>query len=545
MTFKRLSHKICIILIFTLFVGIPVFAQDDIEKNNIVILPLEGKDVPTYIPMIVEKLFAAKIEKTEAYFIFDREIFDNILKENDITLPKKITDEIALEIGKKLEINHILYGKIIQDNNDFIISTKVMDSESGAIISEETERASDIRGLETAVGMLSRSIVKTVLPEDSIAEAVQTLDNAEQTDKEEKVSESITAFEKLVEEDPDQALEMVSEPTREAIKEKAREAVVDEEIQVLYDKEKEDKKRVWQFWTVVGLESFVQLGNIFGSVAVDNRLESTLHWSNYMNNIFIDDPYRSYRDTLESSQGSQIANYLFTGGANFGLAYAYKTFPDDLFNLSANGRMIFAISNLMQFTGYMSQTATSQLGFYAQRKYLEYSTATSDFTDKYEAYRSAYIWPMIAEYSCTGLFALGITGMVTAALLPGEKTPLILTDGSRRYLTWGQTLLSIGNLTSSMATNFRGKAEEEWILENSPSGTVGESTYLGNYIASQVLYYSTYAIYIGGAVLTYIGLTSDGSDSDSSLEESGMNNLSFGILPAENGITAVARLRLD
>jgi len=315
MTFKRLSHKICIILIFTLFVGIPVFAQDDIEKNNIVILPLEGKDVPTYIPMIVEKLFAAKIEKTEAYFIFDREIFDNILKENDITLPKKITDEIALEIGKKLEINHILYGKIIQDNNDFVISTKVLDSNDGSVISKDTERASDIRGLETAVGRLTRSIVKTVLPEEFVEEAVQTLDNSEQTDKEAEVQESISVFEDLAEENPEEALALVGEPAREAIKETIREEVVDEEIQLLYDKEKADKKRVWQFWSIIGIESVVQFGNVFGIAAADLRFESVMSWNNYMNNIFTgEDPYWNYRDDLENGEPLQVLNYLFSGG---------------------------------------------------------------------------------------------------------------------------------------------------------------------------------------------------------------------------------------
>lgn len=547
MTLKRLFRITYIIIIFTIIFGIPVFAQDDIDKNNIVILPMEGTDVPTYIPMIVEKLFAAKIEKTEAYFIFDREIFDNILKENDITLPEKITDEIAFKIGTKLEINHILYGRIILDNNEFVISTKIMDSSSGLIISEDTERAEDIKGLETAVGKLTRRIVSTVLPEEIVAEAVETLEEAEKAGDEAAIEDSITAFEELVEENPEEALALIDENVRAVIEETVREDIIENEVQNLFDKEKADKKRVWQFWTVVGLESFVQVGNIFGAAAVDSRLESSLHWSNYMNNIFIDDPYRSYRDNLESSQGSQFVNYLFTGGAKFGLAYAYKTFPNDLFSLSSNGRRIFAISNLMQISGYAAQSATSQLGFYAQRKYLEYSTATSNFTQLYEDYRSAYLLPMITEYTRTGLLTLGIAGMVTAAFLPGDETPLILSDKSRKYLTWGQALVGLGNVTSGMATNYRGKAEEYWISDNSPSGTIGESTYLKDYITSQVLYYSTYAIYIGGAVFTYLGLTSDGSaaGNDSVADNSLMSNVSFGIFPAENGLTAVARLRLD
>ena len=547
---------IYIILFLTLGSVITSFAEEGtgtdagIDKNakpGIILVPLGGEDVASYIPMIVDRLFEAKIDKTEAYAIFTRVELAAILKENDITLPDNITDETARKIGERLGMDQVLYGSISLDGSDFVINSKIMDVETGFVISDNTERTQDIKGLEVAVGKLTRSIVQTVLPAEAVAEAVQTLDAAEQTDKEADVQESITAFEKLAEEDPEQALEMVGEPAREALKETVREEIVDEEVQNLFDQEKAEKKRKWQFWTVVGLESFVQLGNIFGAAAVDYRLESSLHWSNYMNNIFIDDPYRSYRDTLDSSQGNQVANYLFTGGANFGLAYAYKTFPDDLFSLSSNGRRIFTISNMMQISGYMARTATSQLGFYAQRKYLEYSTATSDFTVKYEAYRSAYLLPMITEYTRTGLWTLGIAGMVTAALLPGEKTPLILSDKSRKYLFWGQTLVSIGNLTSGMATNFRGKAEEYWISDNSPSGTIGESSYLADYITSQILYYSTYAIYIGGAFFTYLGLTSDGAapGDDSVADNSLMGNFSFAIVPAGNGLTAVARLRLD
>jgi len=547
MNFKRYFFLTVFIIGVSFFEVSFLSAQEDPGKTSIVVVPFTTKDVPSYVSMIVERLLAAKIDKTDAYSIFDRETLDNILNTNEITLPKNISNEIAAKIGTELKVNQVLYGRVSEVNSEYVIQTKVLDTETGSVISENTEKAKDLRGLDEAVSNITRSIVKTVLPEELVAVAVQTLDDAEQTDKEAAVEESVTAFEKLAEEDPDKALSAVSEPAREAIKEQARQEVVGEEIQSLYEKEKEDKRRVWQFWTMIGLESSVQLGNLFGSSSIDLRLESLLSWSNYMNNIFIDDPYRNYRDAFENSQGEQFANYLFTAGANLGLAFAYKAMPDDLFSFTSAGRQIFAISNMVQISGYMAHAATAQLGFYAQRKYLDYSTATSDFTNKYEAYRTAYLWPMIAEYSRTGLWTIGLAGMVTAALLPGDKTPMVLSDKSRKYLTWGQTFISIGNFTSGMANNFRAKAEEDWIKDNSPSGTVGDTTYLGNYITSEVLYYSTYAIYIGGAVLTYMGLMDNGSGTgdNAAAVNSDSNNLSFAVVPAPGGVTAVARLRLD
>jgi hypothetical protein len=547
MILKRLLHVAYITIIITLLISVPVFGQESFPKKSIILVPIGADDVPSYIPMIVERLLALKIDSSDAYFVFDREIFDNMLKEASITLPQKIDNATALKIGKELEINHVLYGTISLNGTDYVIKTRVMDVETGVVISEDTESATDIKGLETAVGKLTRSIVSTILPEEIVAEAVESLDEAEKVGDEAAVEASVTAFEQLVEENPEEALALVNEDVRTAIEETVREDIVEEEIQILFDQEKIDKKKIWQFWTVVGLETAVQVGNILGSAAVDLRLDANLYWSNYMNNIFIDDPYRSYKKTMEGFQGNQALNMLFTAGGNFGLAYMYKTVPADLFSFTDIGRKTFLISNMLQITGYITQTTSSQLGFYAQRKYLEYSTATTNFTEKYDAYRSAYIWPMISKYSSTGLFALGITGMVTAALLPGEKTPMILSAKSRKFLTWGQSLISIGNLTSGIGNNLRGSAEESWISENSPSGIIGDSNYLSTYISSQVFYYSTYALYIGGAVLTWMGLSSDGlsSGKGSAAEDTSMSNMSFSIFPGENGITAVARLRLD
>ncbi len=546
MSFNRYFILTVLIILVSFFEVSFLYSQEDSGKPSIVIVPMAAKDVPSYVPMIVERLLAAKIDKTGAYFIFDREVLDKILSTNKITLPENISDDVAAKIGQKLEVNNVLYGRVSEVNSEFVIHTKVLDTDTGSVIAEDTEKSKDLKGLDEAISALTRSIVKTVLPKEAVAEAVQTLDAAEQTDKEAATEESVSAFEKLVQEDPDKALAAVSEPAREAIKEQARQEVVGEEVQNLFEEEKANKRRVWQFWSMIGLESSVQLGNLFGSSSIDLRLESLLSWNNYMNGIFIDDPYRSYRDNLQNSQSDQVINYIFTGGANIGLAFAYKAMPDDLFSFTNAGRAVFAISSLIQISGYMAQAATAQLGFYAQRKYFDYSTATSNFTEKYEAYRTAYLWPLIAEYSRTGLWTLGIAGMVTAALLPGDKSPMILSDKSRKYLTWGQTLISIGNFTSGMANNFRGKAEEYWISDNSPSGTIGDSSYLGNFITSEVFYYSTYAIYLGGAVLTYMGLTYNGPEIGvNTANGNSDNNLSFAVVPAPNGLTAVVRLRLD
>jgi len=558
------TRKLFIILFFLYFVLFSGFGEDKgnvtaaansetLKKPALVILPLISKDIPAYIPKVVDKLLEAKLEKIDTYTILPKDDVDNFLQKQGIVLKTEPQLDYLKKYSDLLDVDQIMYGIIRSENKEYKLVTRIYDVKKQEIILKDTETAANIRQLDTAAEDLTRKIIKHLFPPAVVKKAEKELNKAANTKKEAQVKKNLADFAALAEKNPEKALSLVDKPARKAlensVKEKVKKEVVHEEIQNLFEKEKAEKRRVWQFWTMIGLESSVHFGNLFGAAAVDLRLESLLHWSNYMNSIFIDDPYRSYRDVLDRSQGNQIVNYLFTGGANLGLALAYKAMPNDLFSFSGAGRQIFAISNMLQISGYMASAATAQFGFYAQRKYLQYSTAISNFTEKYEAYRSAYIWPMIAEYSRTGLWTLGLAGMVTAALLPGEKTPMILTDKSRKYLTWGQTLISIGNFTSGMAMNLRAQAEESWITDNSSSGTIGDSSYMCNYITSEVLFYSTYAIYLGGAVMTYLGLTDNsGSKGDEAAVNSGdsdTDNLSFSIVPAQNGITAVARLRLD
>ncbi len=538
-----------VILIFS--TPLVLFSQDqgtkaDYTKSPLLIVPLEVVDTPSYVPMIVERLLSTKIDSTDAYFVFDREIFDSILLKNDIVLPKIITKDIALRIGKEFDVTNVLYGSLRTENSEFVIDVKIVDVVKKEIISESTETAKDIKDLQNAVSRLTRTIVQAVLPDELVSEIVESLDTAEEEEQSAKVEESVSAFEKLAKEDVNQALDLVAEPVREAIKDSIREEVVQEEVQSLFEEEKANRNKKWYLLTMIGLEGSVQIGNLFGAVALDDRLNAVSYWNKYMNSFFYNDPYSDYIQSLEDSQNSLTLNYLLGTGGNFGLAFLYNAMPENLLSFTGFSRYTYAVSNMMQITGSMAQTASMQLGFYAMRKYMEYSTATTDFTAKYESYRTAYLWPTIAEYSRTGLWALGLTGMVTAALLPGEKTPMLLTEKSRKFLVWGQTMVSLGNLASGMALNIRASAEESWINANASFGSIGDSEYTINYITSEVLFYTSYAVYFSGAVLTWLGLTYDDPETGGqAVVNPGDNNLSFSIAPSPGGITAVLSLRLD
>ena len=542
-----------IIILLTLTTAVPAFAEDGSgnvatsdanEKPAIILVPLGGDDVPSYIPMIVDRLFEAKIDKTEAYSIFTREELAAVLDENDITLPETINEEIALEIGQRLGMDQVLFGDVTAENSDFIIETKIMDVEKGAVISKDSERSKDIKGLEEAVGKLTRSIVRNVLPEELVAEAVKTLDKAEQTDKEVAASESITAFEKLAEEDPEQALEMVGEPAREAIKETVREEIVEEEIQDLFEKEKEEKalvkKRKRQFWTMFSLEGLNQIGNLTGSLAAVMNTASLYSWSNYMNDNFMNDPYRQYLDNFQAYKGLQTFNYIFSAGGNTGLTLSHALFMDDVYSFSKTGRQVFALSYTLNIIGNAVSVLTNQLSFGSLHYYSEYSAATTDFTSKYENYRDLYGLSQIARYTTYGLWGVGLTGMLTASFLPGEETPMILSARSGLMLTLGGAFLSIGNVTSGLSVDYQGRAETAWINEHAKSDWVGPSLYDDYKLTADIFTYSSYGMFVIGGALTYLALILPSGNTDKAVDS---REISFSVVPDMEGFGAVVSWR--
>lgn len=544
MIFNRYFNAVCILITLSFFSGMPLFSEDVVEKKNIVIVPLEGQDVPLYIPMIVERLFSAKIDKTGAYLIFDREAFDSILKENEIELPGNITDKIALEIGSKLEINHVLYGKIVKNNDKFVISTKIMDSQSGIVIYEDTEISSDLRGLESAVTRLTRNLLKKVLPEEEVSKIEQTLDDAEQTEKEAEIVESISVFEKLAEENPEEALALVGESAREAIIETVREDLVDEELQILFSNEKAEvalsKKRKRQFWTMFTLEGFNQLGNLAGSLAASENTASLYSWSNYMNDNFTNDPYDLYLEKFTTYQELQLVNYIFSVGGNTGLTLSHAFFLNDVYSFSKAGRQVYALSYALNILGNAVSVLTNQLSFQSLNYYSKYNAATNNFTSPYENYRDLYELSQIARYTTYSLWGVGLTGMLTASLLPGEKEPFILSSRARLMHILGGAFLSVGNVTTALSVDYQGRAETAWINEHAKSDWVGPSLYDEYKLTADIFTYSSYSMFVLGGVLTYLSLILPPGNGE---KTTNYEDLAFSIIPDRDGFGAVVSWR--
>ncbi len=549
--------QIISVLIFILAVTVTVYSEKDApspdgasspdNKPTIAVLPVFHSDVPVYVPKVVDKLIDAKIEKIGTYNIVSREDIQRFLDSKGIVLKKEPTIEDLRKYSDVIGVDQVLIGRISAEGEGFSLDTKLYDVKQRDIVLSDTETSKDLRGLDVSVNNIVRKVVHTTFPTEVAEEAKKVLDEEKDTKKEEQVKKNIEDFSNLVEKDPEKALDLFDEPARKALENTVKKKVVKDEIQNLFEKEKAEKEhkerlkkeRKW----LIFMESGIQLGNLLGLAAVNKRIDSVLYWDYYMNNTFPIDAYGEYNDYFGPYIGLQSFNYLLSGGLNLWLSRAYNRYLPDAVMLSPPGKTVFRISSVLQIAGYMALTSSSQLGFISQHYYINYMNADGDFTNKYDDYRTWHTVSKISNYMTMGMWGLGLTGITASLFLSGDKEPLILSDRSRRFLKWSQILVSAGNLTSGMATNYRGRAEESWINDHASADAVGESNYDLYHITSEVLYYTSYAVYAGSAVLAYMGLSDTGAGRKDGNSASEKENLSFSVLPAADGFTSVFWMR--
>ncbi len=534
-------------LIFPLENDAPSPGNPD-EKPSLAVLPVFYDDVPVYVPKVVDKLIEAKIEKIGTYNVVSKEDIKKFLDDRGIVLSKEPGIDELRKYSDVMGVDQVLIGRVGADGEGFSLDTELYDVNKKDIVLSDAETSEDLRGLDESVNNIIRKVVQTTFPPEVAEEAKKVLDEEKDTKKEKQVKKNIEDFSNLVEKDPEKALDLFDEPARKALEDTVKEKVVKDEVQNLFEKEKAEKEHKERLKKerrrLIFMEAGIQLGNLFGLAAVNKRIDSILYWNYYMNNTFPIDAYGEYNDYFGPYKGFQVSNYLLSGGLNLWMSRAYNRYLPDTVMLSPLGRTVFRISSILQITGYMALTASSQLGFISQHNYIDYTNAQSDFTDKYDEYRTWHTYSRISNYMAVGMWGLGLTGITASLFLPGDKEPIIPSDRSRRFLKWSQILVSAGNLTSGIATNYRGKAEESWINNNSLSDTVGEANYDFYYNTSEILYYASYAVYAGSAVLAFIGLSDTGEEGHKEVHsEKKKDSLSFSVLPAAGGFTAVLGMR--
>ncbi|MBI4979176.1 MAG: hypothetical protein HZC28_16970 [Spirochaetes bacterium] len=112
----------------------------DRYRNAIAVFPFSAsgkKAEENRINEVIASLLAVEIKKTGTFNVIDRENIDKAMKELELSMTGLASRETALEAGRFISANCFLAGSIAEVEGNYIITARLVDVETGAVIVTE------------------------------------------------------------------------------------------------------------------------------------------------------------------------------------------------------------------------------------------------------------------------------------------------------------------------------------------------------------------------------------------------------------------------
>lgn len=132
--------KIILIAITSALLAVNSFAV----KAAVAVLEFEAKGLPEHNAQSIGEIFRSKLVNSGQYSVLDRKNMDAILKEQELQLSGCTASECAVEIGRLLNMQYMLYGTVMKLSESYIVSIGFVDIESGGIISSANVQYDDL-----------------------------------------------------------------------------------------------------------------------------------------------------------------------------------------------------------------------------------------------------------------------------------------------------------------------------------------------------------------------------------------------------------------
>lgn len=127
------------------------------------------------VGQMVSALFVENFRKTTIFDVIDRSSLETILKEQELSLTGIVEDSSALEPGNLKAIEVMVFGEINEDSENFIVSARLVDTETGSVaaakkiniekslIAEESEKYQRA-SFQSKYGLAIKPIIKGYIP---------------------------------------------------------------------------------------------------------------------------------------------------------------------------------------------------------------------------------------------------------------------------------------------------------------------------------------------------------------------------------------------
>jgi hypothetical protein len=129
------KHRMLHVVLLALAMGCPTFAQE-----HVAILQFEGSGLSTIEAANITDDFAYELSVTHKFVLIERELLNQIMKEQKLSLSGCVADECAVEVGKLSGAKMVIAGKVSKTQNLYSIYVRLIDVETGEIVARARER---------------------------------------------------------------------------------------------------------------------------------------------------------------------------------------------------------------------------------------------------------------------------------------------------------------------------------------------------------------------------------------------------------------------
>lgn len=451
-TIHRTKTHLFLILLL-LASAYPIASQ---EVPVLAIIPFEGVAVSRADAGAVYTYMENSFTVTGVYTVIAAEQRDQILGGPDAAA---CTDEdCAVEVGNRLSADQVVLGTVALADSRYIVNARIIATANSRTLAADSISASGKGELAQVCNTLTVGLIKRAMP-GSLVEQVEGPDaTVGQPTGEPKGGEAEGPEEDVT----DGALGQPGEGTDDAERPSVTLTRAD----------------VWPLVNISGGVFMLELGNVMGSIGFELRKTYDSAYTGYVVTTSLS--YFSWTAAVAS-----IPTYLFV-------------FPERSFRLSRWGTVTFAAGAALSIAGNVLDLVAGAQRYRNDFLYEDYMSAGVGIDALYERYSSGYVLYSVERWTSYAFWLLGGSGMIAAFFIPGPKVQRISGFWDKTLLIGGMVLVGLGNVTRTLALNYRQNQ-----IENG-----GDEEAYNRYVLNSVLSYTLWAagsVGIGLPFITDIG----------------------------------------
>ena len=114
-------------------IEIPLTPSPPLIKSNIAVIELSGVNIPKSAISALSDRLRSELLQTNHFQVIERDVMDEILKEQGFQQSGCTSNECAVEIGRLMDVENIIGGSINKVGNTFASTIRMINSRNGNI----------------------------------------------------------------------------------------------------------------------------------------------------------------------------------------------------------------------------------------------------------------------------------------------------------------------------------------------------------------------------------------------------------------------------